>query len=83
MEITMGIKDTVRALLNRMPDDCKLDEIIDRLYELEVPGGEASSAAPLTPAQRAELDRRLDLLEREPGRLIPWSEFRRELERDE
>jgi hypothetical protein len=83
MEITMGVKDTVRALLDRMPDDCKLDEIIDRLYELEVPGGEEPSAAELTPAQRAELDRRLDLLDREPGRMIPWSEFRRELERDE
>lgn len=83
MEITMGIKDTVRALLDRMPDDCKLDEIIDRLYELEVPAGEALAAAELTPAQRAEIDRRLDLLERDPGRLIPWSEFRRELERDE
>jgi len=48
-----------------------------------VPGGEASSAAAFTPAQRAELDRRLGLLDREPGRLVPWSEFRRELERDE
>ena len=33
MEITIGIEDMVRALLDRMPDDCKLDGIVDRPYE--------------------------------------------------
>ena len=80
MEIIMRVKETVRALLDQMPDDCKLAEIIDRLYEREVPGGEAPGAAELTLEQRAELDRRLDLLDRGPGRTIPWSEFRLEFE---
>ena len=40
-------------------------------------------ALELTEAQRAELDRRLDLLEQEPGRTIPWDQVRRELDRDE
>jgi len=81
MESAMGVKDAVKALLERLPDDCSLDDIIDRLYELDraAPDDQAS----LTEAQRAELDRRLDLLEREPGRLIPWAEFRRELDREE
>ena len=81
----MGAKDAVRALLDRLPDDCSLDEILDRIYEIEVPEREPALAAAteLTEAQRAELDRRLALYEREPARTIPWDEFRRELERDE
>ena len=67
VEMIMGAKDAVRALLDRPPEDCKLDEIIDRLSELGVPDAEASSAAALTPAQCAEPDRRLDLLDCEPG----------------
>lgn len=79
----MGAKDAVRALLDRLPDDCSLDEILDRIYEIEVPDGERAVAPELTDAQRAELDRRLALYEQEPSRTIPWDEFRRELERDE
>jgi putative addiction module component (TIGR02574 family) len=62
-----------------------LDEILDRIYEIEVPERERAlaAAAELTEAQRAELERRLALYEREPARTIPWDEFRRELERDE
>lgn len=81
MESAMGAKDVVKALLDRLPDDCSIDEIIDRLYELERSG--LDEAPDLTPEQRAELARRLDELERDPGRLIPWAEFRNELERDE
>jgi len=81
MESAMGAKDVVKALLERLPDDCSLDDIIDRLYELERVSSHDDTA--LTPAQRAELARRLALLEREPGHLIPWADFRRELDRDE
>ena len=83
MESTMGVKDAVKALLERLPDDCSVDDVIDRLYELQHSDGREKSAATLTQAQRDELDRRLDQLEREPGRTIPWDEVRRELERDE
>ena len=79
----MDAKDAVRALLDRLPDDCTLDEIIDRLYEIEVPGGVLAVGPGLTDAQRAELDRRLDLLQREPDRTIPWAALRLDLEHDE
>jgi putative addiction module component (TIGR02574 family) len=36
---------------------------------------------PFTEAQRAELDRRLALLEGEPNRTIPWAEVRAKLQR--
>jgi len=36
---------------------------------------------PVTEAQRAELDRRLALHEREPGRTTPWEEVRAKLQR--
>ena len=35
----MGVKDTVRALLDRLPDDCKLEEVIDQLCLLEARAG--------------------------------------------
>jgi putative addiction module component (TIGR02574 family) len=37
------------------------------------------NAVPLTPAQRAELDRRLNGLEKNPDAGRPWSEVRDEL----
>jgi putative addiction module component (TIGR02574 family) len=79
----MGVKDAVKALLERLPDDCSVDDVIDRLYELQQPAERKQSTTALTSAQREELDRRLDALEREHGRTIPWEEVRRELERDE
>jgi putative addiction module component (TIGR02574 family) len=36
---------------------------------------------PVTEAQRAELDRRLALLEGEPNRTTPWEEVRAKLQR--
>ena len=36
---------------------------------------------PVTEAQRAELDRRLALHEREPGQATPWEEVRAKLQR--
>jgi predicted transcriptional regulator len=42
---------------------------------------EKKPAPELTEAQRAELDRRLDLLASEPVRMIPWDEVPRDLDR--
>ena len=81
MEITMGVKDTVRALLERLPDDCKLEDVIDQLCRLEVPPPDGAEMAPLTDAQRRELERRLDLLDSETEPDVPWREFLGSLER--
>jgi putative addiction module component (TIGR02574 family) len=83
MESVMGVKDAVKALLERLPDDCNLDDVIDRLYELQLLESNESHTPPLTQAQRTELDRRLDRLMQDPGRTIPWVDVRRELEREE
>jgi putative addiction module component (TIGR02574 family) len=80
MESSMGIKDAVRALLERLPDDCNLDDVIDRLYDLQVLEGEEPNLPPLTQAQRSEIDRRLDRLMEDPSRTVPWREVRRDLE---
>jgi hypothetical protein len=82
MEITMGVKDTVRALLDRLPDDCKLEEVIELLCLLVPPRPDDAELAPLTDAQRRELDRRLDLLDTEPEPDTDWREFLGSLERD-
>ena len=81
MESRMGVKDAVRALLEGLPESCSVDDVIDRLYELLSENDARTSS--LTRAQREELDRRLDRLERGETRTIPWDEVRRELERDE
>jgi putative addiction module component (TIGR02574 family) len=73
----------VKALLERLPDDCSVDDVIDRLYELQAFVRNERADAALSLAQREELDRRLDQLERGEMRTIPWEEVRRELERDE
>jgi putative addiction module component (TIGR02574 family) len=49
-------------------------ELIDELWEsLE------ADARPLTEAQREELDRRLDLYERNPSDVISWEQVRADL----
>ena len=50
--------------------------LIDELWESlrAVP-----DAVPLTPEQRAELDRRLDELDRGEVALVPWDEVKRQL----
>jgi putative addiction module component (TIGR02574 family) len=81
MESAMGAKDTVRALLDRLPDDCTIEEVIAELYRLEDLGPEEVALPQLTQAQRDEIDRRLAEFEREPESVVPWREFLRRLER--
>ena len=38
-EISMTAKDTVRALLDRLPDDCSLDDVQYHLYVVQAVGG--------------------------------------------
>jgi predicted transcriptional regulator len=53
----MEAKETVRALLNRLPDDCSLDEVLYHLYVMqEVAKGRADTQAgrTMTHAEVAE-----------------------------
>jgi hypothetical protein len=44
--IVMTAKDTVRALLDRLPDDCTLDEVLYHLYVVQANArGEADESA--------------------------------------
>lgn len=81
MESAMGTKDTVRALLDRLPDDCRLEEVIDELIRLETSDQDEGQLPPLTLAQREEIERRLAALDREPEPTVPWREFLRSLDR--
>lgn len=74
MEITMGIKDTVRALLDRMPDDCNLIDVIDEITELDGPWPSESDLTPLTQAQCDAIDESIEHLERHPETAVPWRE---------
>lgn len=80
METAMGVKDTVRSLLDRLPDDCTIDDVIEQLYLAEGAAFDESKLPPLTEAQREEIDRRLEALEREQDPVVPWREFLRSLE---
>jgi putative addiction module component (TIGR02574 family) len=51
-----------------VPDRIKLvEDIWDSLVD-------EPDDAPLTPAQKREVDRRLESMRKNPGRAIPWSE---------
>jgi putative addiction module component (TIGR02574 family) len=56
--------------LNQLTTEERLD-LIERLWDSL---GESVSTIPLTPAQREELDRRLDDLDREGPTGVPWDE---------
>jgi hypothetical protein len=46
MEVTVTTKETVRALLDRLPDDCSLDDVLYHLYVVQaVAGGVADAEA--------------------------------------
>jgi hypothetical protein len=56
----MTAKDTVRALLDRLPDDCTLEDVLYHLYVVEaVARGEADDEAGRTsPHEQVELELR-------------------------
>jgi hypothetical protein len=83
MESPMGVKDTVRALIDRLPDDCKLDEIIEQLRQLEATHLADAGLPPLTQVQKDALDREIDRLEREPDGGVHWREALEKIERGE
>ncbi len=74
MELIMGAKEAVRALLDRLPDDCKLDDVIEQITLLEGPWLDEATLPPLTQAQRDAIDESIDHLERNPESAIPWRE---------
>jgi hypothetical protein len=74
MEMIMGAKDAVRALLDRLPDDCKLDEVIEQIVMLDGPWLDEANLPPLTQAQRDAIDESIDHLERHPETAAPWRE---------
>ena len=64
----METKETVRALLDRLPDDCSLDDVLYHLYVIQViEQGQADSRAGRTMSheQIAEALRRKWLVESE------------------
>lgn len=81
METTMGAKDTIRALLAQLPDDCTIADVIEHLRRMEGERSAESELPPLTAAQRAEIERRLAALDQEEEPLVSWREFLRGLER--
>jgi hypothetical protein len=74
MEISMGAKDVVRALLDRMPDDCRLEDVIEQIMLLEGPWLDESDLPPLTEAQRIALEESIAHHKLHPERAIPWRE---------
>ena len=48
-----------------------IEELLDSLSDENVP---------LTDAQKAELDRRVEHLEKHPDQVVPWTEVRRRLQ---
>lgn len=70
----MGAKDAVRALLDRLPDDCNLEDVIEQIAMLEGPWLEESELPPLTQAQRDALDESVEHHRRHPERALPWRE---------
>ena len=56
----MTTKDTVRALLDRMPDDCSLDEVLYHLYVVQAvhQGLADSEAGRLIPHEQMVTDMR-------------------------
>ena len=74
MEMTMGAKEVVRELLDRLPDGCKLEDVIEEILKLEGPWSSEVELPPLTQAQRDAIDESMDHLERHPESAVPWRE---------
>ena len=72
MEITMGAKEVVRELLDRLPDDCKLEDVIEQIMLLDGPWIDEQDLPPLTQAQRDALEESIAHHRRHPERTTPW-----------
>jgi hypothetical protein len=73
-----GAKDAIRTLLDRLPDDCSLESVIEEILLLEGPWLEADALPPLSEAHRAALAESIDHHRSHPDARTPW---RRALER--
>ena len=76
MERLMGegtrAKDSVRALLDRMPDDFNLESVSEEILLLEGPWLDESAPPPLTETQRAALVESIAHHRRHPEDRTPW-----------
>lgn len=70
----MGAKEAIRGLLDRMPDDCTLVDVIDEITKLDGPWLSESDLPPLTQAQRDAIDESIDHHKRHPETAVPWRE---------
>lgn len=77
---SVRVKDTVRAVLDRLPDDCKLAEVIDELCRIEAIESE-QRAPELTRAQREALNEAIAHHEAHPEEGLPWRDVLRRIER--
>jgi len=67
-------KDVVRALLDRLPDDCQLEQVIEEILLLAGPWCEPASLPALTEAQRAALADSIQHHRQNPELRRPWRE---------
>ena len=76
MERLMGegtrAKDSVRALLDRLPDDCNLERVVEEILLLDRPWLNDSALPPLTETQRAALAESIAHHRRHPEPRTPW-----------
>ncbi len=67
-------KDVVRALLDRLPDDCKLENVIEQILLLDGPWLDESDLPALTDEQRAALAESIAHHRQQPDARTPWRE---------
>jgi hypothetical protein len=65
-------KDSIRALLDRLPDDCNLESVIEEILLLDGPWLTDSALPPLTEEQRAALVESIAHHRRHPEARTPW-----------
>jgi hypothetical protein len=70
----MGAKEAIRGLLERMPDDCNLVDVIDEIMKLDGPWLDEADLPRLTQTQRDALDESVAHHKQHPERALPWRE---------